>query len=84
MSFRFQWLMAFVTLKFANNINDALNVSGGYFLFGSLCFFSTMFVIYFAPETKEKTNDEMKHFFLSQRNMHGRMIQMGVMNGNSA
>ena len=76
--------MAFVTLKFANNINDALNVSGGYFLFGSLCFFSIVFVIYFAPETKDKTNDEIKQFFLAQRNMHERIIHMGVINGNSA
>ena len=72
--------MAFVTLKFTNNLNDAINVSGGYFFFGSVCFVSIAFIIYFAPETKGKTNDQMKEMFMKTRQIHGQMTQIGAEN----
>ena len=59
--------MAFVTTKFIANINDALNVSGGYFFFGSMLLIGTIFIIAQAPETKGKTNEQMKQMFLYQR-----------------
>ena len=59
--------MAFVTTKFIANINDALNVSGGYFFFGSMLLIGTIFIISYAPETKGKTNEQMKQMFLYQR-----------------
>ena len=65
--FRFQWSMAFVTTKFIANINDAFNVSGGYFFFGSMLLIGTIFIIAYAPETKGKTNEQMKQMFLYQR-----------------
>ena len=77
--------MAFVTLKFTNNLNDAINVSGGYFFFGSVCFVSIAFIIYFAPETKGKTNDQMKEMFMTTRQIHKNIAQIGgaVNNGFS-
>ena len=78
--FRFQWLMAFVTLKFTNNLNNAIKVSGGYYFFGSVCFVSIAFIIYFAPETKGKTNDQMKEMFMKTRQIHGQMTQIGAEN----
>ena len=59
--------MAFVTTKFIANINDVLNVSGGYFFFGSMLLIGTIFIIAYAPETKGKTNEQMKQMFLYQR-----------------
>ena len=59
--------MAFVTTKFITNINDAFNVSGGYFFFGSMLLIGTIFTFAYAPETKGKTNEQMKQMFLHQR-----------------
>ena len=67
--------MAFVTTKFITNINDAFNVSGGYFFFGSMLLIGTIFIIAYAPETKGKTNEQMKQMFL-----HQRRISQGIMN----
>ena len=67
--------MAFVTTKFITNINDAFNVSGGYFFFGSMLLIGTIFIIAYAPETKGKTNEQMKQMFL-----HQRKISQGIMN----
>ena len=33
---RFSWLCAFLVSKFQKNVNDAINPSGGYFLFGAV------------------------------------------------
>ena len=53
--------------KFQKNINDAINPSGGYFLFGAVLFFGTFFVIFFTPETKGKTNEDMRNYFLKSK-----------------
>ena len=67
--------MAFVTTKFITNINEAFNVSGGYFFFGSMLLIGTIFSIAYAPETKGKSNEQMKEIFL-----HQRKISQGIMN----
>ena len=74
--FRFQWSMAFVTSKFIKNINDAVNVSGGYFFFGSMLLLGTIFIIVYAPETKGKTNEQMKEMFLQQRNVNQAILNL--------
>ena len=66
--------MAFVTTKFITNINDAFNVSGGYFFFGSMLLIGTIFIIAYAPETKGKTNEQMREIFL-----HERRVNQGTM-----
>ena len=66
--------MAFVTTKFITNINDALNISGGYFFFGSMLLIGTIFIIAYAPETKGKTNEQMREIFL-----HERRVNQGTM-----
>jgi len=71
-----QWSMAFVTTKFITNINDAFNVSGGYFFFGSMLLIGTVFIIAYAPETKGKTNEEMKEMFLHQRRINHKIINL--------
>ena len=53
--------------KFQKNINDAINPSGGYFFFGAVLFFGTFFVIFFTPETKGKTNEDMRNYFLKSK-----------------
>jgi len=72
----FQWSMAFVTSKFIKNINDAVNVSGGYFFFGSMLLLGTIFIIVYAPETKGKTNEQMKEMFLQQRNVNQAILNL--------
>jgi len=62
--------MAFVTTKFIANINDALNISGGYFFFGSMLLIGTIFIIAYAPETKGKTNERMREIFLRERRVN--------------
>ena len=74
--FRFQWSMAFVTSKFIKNINDAVNVSGGYFFFGSMLLLGTIFIIVYAPETKGKTNEQMKEMFLQQRKVSQAILNL--------
>lgn len=62
----FNWLCAFLVSKFQKNLNDAINPSGGYFLFGAICFLGVFFVIFLTPETKGKTNEDMRNYFLEK------------------
>ena len=68
--------MAFVTSKFIKNINDAVNVSGGYFFFGSMLLLGTIFIIVYAPETKGKTNEQMKEMFLQQKKVSQAILNL--------
>ena len=70
--YRFNWLCAFFVTKFTKNINDGINPSGSYFLFGAIMFLSTLFVIFLTPETKGKTNEDMRDYFLKKA---GRLTQ---------
>ena len=47
-------LVGYVHFRFQKNVNDAINPSGEYFLFGAVLFLGTFFVIFFTPETKVK------------------------------
>jgi hypothetical protein len=35
-------------------------------MFGSISFMGTVFVLFLVPETKGRTNDEMKSYFLTR------------------
>ena len=76
MFYRFNWSMAFVTTKFITNINDAFNVSGGYFFFGSMLLIGTVFIIAYSPETKGRTNEQMKEMFLQKRRVNLEIINL--------
>jgi len=63
----FSWLCAFLVSKFQKNVNDAINPSGGYFLFGAVLLLGTVFVIICTPETKGQTNEDMRNHFLKSK-----------------
>ena len=65
-------MCAFFVSKFIKNINDEINASGGYFLFGSICLLAILFVIFLTPETRGKSNEDMRNYFLKKS---GRSIQ---------
>ena len=65
-------MCAFFVSKFIKNINDEINASGGYFLFGSICLLAILFVIFLTPETRGKSNEDMRNYFLKKA---GRSIQ---------
>ena len=62
----FNWLCAFIVTKFGTNLEDVINTSGLYFLFGAVNAFGLIFVILFLPETKGKTPDDMKRYFTNK------------------
>jgi hypothetical protein len=63
---RIPWLCAFLVSKFLTNITAAIGASGAYFMFGSISFMGTVFVLFLVPETKGKTNEEMKSYFFAK------------------
>ena len=72
----FQWLCSFIISKSVKNINDAFNTSGGYFFFGAMLLFGTIFIVVYTPETKGKTNQEMKEMFKKHARIHEGIINI--------
>lgn len=62
-AFSANWTFAFLVTKFEPYVEDALNTSGAYFLFSAICLFGTFIIVFFVPETKGKSPEEMKAYF---------------------
>jgi len=68
----FNWLCAFIVTKFEEDLEGAIQTSGAYFLYASVCFVATFFVIVVVPETKGKTPQEMRALYESKADKEGR------------
>jgi len=61
------WLFSFLVSKYVVSLqNTAMQTSGLYFLFGGVCFVGTIFCIFAVPETKGKTPEDMKRYYMGQ------------------
>ena len=60
----FNWFLAFIVSAFSQDVEKAINASGLYFLFGAVNTLSIAFVIFLCPETKGKTPEDMKNYFM--------------------
>lgn len=63
----FNWLCAFLVSKFTVNIQEGIEASGSYFMYGAICAVGTVFVIFLVPETKGKGADEMKEYYMGKK-----------------
>ena len=59
----FNWLVSFLVSQFIPDIGDAIGASSCYFIFSAICLLGTVFTILFVPETKGKSEDEIKNLF---------------------
>lgn len=59
----FNWFCAFIVTKFEVNVEDAIGTSGAYFIYASVCFVATFFVLFIVPETKGRSPQDMKNLF---------------------
>ena len=60
----FNWLCAFVVSKFSSDGEEEIKSSGLYFLIGVICAVGAVFVILAVPETKGKSPEDMKKYFM--------------------
>ena len=60
----FCWIAAFIVTKFGPEIENEIHTWGLYCLFGGICLFCSVFVLLVVPETKGKTPDDMKMYFM--------------------
>lgn len=53
------WLLAFTTTKFLPILMDTLEFHGCMFLFSGVCLICMVFIVFFVPETKGKSYDQI-------------------------
>ena len=59
----FNWLVSFTVTYVVPPLGDAINPSSCYFIFAGIALVGTIFVILVVPETKGKTEDEIRQLF---------------------
>ena len=57
------WMLAFIVSKFSRNLEEVIHTSGLYFMFCGICGIAVLFIIFFVPETRGKTPEDMKSYF---------------------
>ena len=63
----FNWTLAFIVSAFSADVEKAIHSYGLYFLFGAINALSMAFTIFICPETKGKTPEDMKNYFMGIR-----------------
>ena len=56
-------MISFLVAQFIPSIGEALGNSSCYFMFSGIAFMGTFFVIFLVPETKGKSEDEIRALF---------------------
>ena len=60
------WTCAFLVVYFYPLAETALSKYYCYFFFALVCLIGAIFIVIFVPETKGKTEEDMKNYFLKQ------------------
>ena len=66
LAFTFNWVWTFVVTKFRPEMEDVMGTSGTHYLYGSCCAAGALFILLLLPETKGKSNDEIRRLFVSK------------------
>jgi len=78
----FNWLCSFLVVKFEPNLEDVMNNHGAYFLFSAICGLGTLFIIVFVPETRGKTEEQMREYFQQTAATSNPGVVRGIENPN--
>jgi hypothetical protein len=62
-----KWLLGFVVTLFFEDILLVLGDDGGFWLFAGFCLAGGIFILFFVPETKGKTLEEIQKVFAKPR-----------------
>ncbi|XP_047359120.1 facilitated trehalose transporter Tret1-like isoform X2 [Vespa velutina] len=54
------WILAFIVTKTFVNLNDIIHIYGTFWLFSLICALGIVFVLFFVPETKGKTLEQIQ------------------------
>ncbi len=63
----FNWACAFIVAKFSTNLMDVIGTHGLYYAYGVICALAVVFVAVMVPETKGKSQQEIKNYFLGAK-----------------
>ncbi|XP_045497513.1 facilitated trehalose transporter Tret1 [Colias croceus] len=69
----FNWLCSFIVTTTFHDIKSALGPWGTFWLFGCICFVSLFFVVFFVPETRGKSLEQIENK-LTGRNTRSRRL----------
>ena len=59
----FNWLISFLVALLVPIIGDSIGSAPCYFIFSGIALLGTIFIFFLVPETKGKTEDEIRKYF---------------------
>ena len=63
----FNWLVSYTVMLVIPPLGDAIGTSTCYFIFAAIALAGTIFVVIFVPETKGKSEDEIRQIFAGKK-----------------
>ena len=63
----FNWFCAFLIVYFYPMTEKALNKYVCYFFFGAICILGAVFIHFLVPETRGRTEEDMRNYFLQHK-----------------
>ena len=70
----FNWVISFLVAQFIPSIGEALGKSSCYFMISGIAVLGTIFVIFLVPETKGKSEDEIRALFQTKEDTESLLI----------
>ena len=67
-------MISFLVAQFIPSIGEALGKSSCYFMFSGIAVLGTLFVIFLVPETKGKSEDEIRALFQTKEDTESLLI----------
>ncbi len=64
------WIFGFIVAKTFNDLELLLNTSGCFWFYGAFCLAGFLFSLFFVPETKGKSSEEILRYFGGKANLH--------------
>ena len=67
MAIAFSWFCTILVTKFEFDVQAVINLSGAFFFYASVCALATVVIVFFIPETKGRSPEELKELFLQKQ-----------------
>lgn len=64
------WIFGFIVAKTFNDLESVLKTSGSFWFYGAFCLVGFIFSLFFVPETKGKSSEEILHYFGGKAHPH--------------
>jgi len=72
----FNWIVSYLVAKFIPTLGSAIHASSCYFIFAAIAFVGTIFIIFVVPETKGKSEEDIRNLFAGNSRKDEKKVEL--------